>query len=214
MAKTKTINDLSDADLLTTLAETREELFNLRFQIVTGQLDNSARIGQVKKQVARLLTELRAREIAAAEAAGLQQLHLLIAREPRDLAESGWVLRKQSWARRLGADSSAAAWGPPRCASDALRCDAAYGMTEVIKVTNVMSAPQVPASTEKPHTAATNKPTQPGRGEPVATRREPPSTEGKPRPPRNAECVEALRRASLGDASPELIEKLKSPDCR
>ncbi len=68
MAKTKTINDLSDADLLTTLAETREELFNLRFQIVTGQLDNSARIGQVKKQVARLLTELRAREIAAAEA--------------------------------------------------------------------------------------------------------------------------------------------------
>ena len=68
MAKSKTITDLSDSDLLTTLAETREELFNLRFQLVTGQLDNSARIGQVKKQVARLLTELRAREIAAAEA--------------------------------------------------------------------------------------------------------------------------------------------------
>ncbi len=68
MAKTKTITDLSDADLLTTLAETREELFNLRFQLVTGQLDNSARISHVKKQVARLLTELRAREIAAAEA--------------------------------------------------------------------------------------------------------------------------------------------------
>jgi serine/threonine protein kinase len=153
-------------------------------------------------------------EIAGAESAGLQQLHLLIAREPRDLAESGWVLRKQSWLRRLGADNTAAPWGPPRCASDALRCDAAYGMTEVIKVTNVMSAPQGPASTEKPDLAATSKPAQPGRSEPATTRREAASTEGKPRSPRNAECVEALRRASLGDASPELIEKLKSPDCR
>jgi hypothetical protein len=144
----------------------------------------------------------------------VQQLHLLIAREPRDLAQSGWVLRKQSWVRRLGADNTAAAWGPPRCAPDATHCDAAYGMTEVIKVTNVMSAPQGSAGIEKPQTAATGKPPQPGRGEPAPTRRESASPEGKPRSPRNAECVEALRRASLGETSPELIEKLKSADCR
>ncbi len=51
------------------LAEAKQELFNLRFQHVTGQLDNYARIGQVRKEVARINTVLREREIAAAEAA-------------------------------------------------------------------------------------------------------------------------------------------------
>ena len=50
------------------LADGRQELFNLRFQHVTGQLDNSARLGQVKRQVARIHTLLREREIEAAEA--------------------------------------------------------------------------------------------------------------------------------------------------
>ena len=50
------------------LADARQELFNLRFQHVTGQLDNSARLGQVKRQVARIHTLLREREIEAAEA--------------------------------------------------------------------------------------------------------------------------------------------------
>ena len=49
------------------LAEARQELFNLRFQIVTGQLDNNARINQVKKDVARIHTILREREIEEAE---------------------------------------------------------------------------------------------------------------------------------------------------
>ena len=68
MAKSTALSDLADADLLEQLDETREELFNLRFQHVTGQLDNYARLKQVKKDVARLLTELRMREIEAAEA--------------------------------------------------------------------------------------------------------------------------------------------------
>ena len=51
------------------LSEAKQELFNLRFQNVTGQLDNSARIGQVRRQVARVRTVLRQREIEAAEAA-------------------------------------------------------------------------------------------------------------------------------------------------
>ena len=54
-------------ELESRLAESRQELFNLRFQIVTGQLDNNARINQVKKEVARIHTILREREIAEAE---------------------------------------------------------------------------------------------------------------------------------------------------
>jgi large subunit ribosomal protein L29 len=69
MAKTDlAVRDLPDHDLLERLTETKQELFNLRFQHVTGQLDNSARLGQLKKDIARINTELREREIAAAEA--------------------------------------------------------------------------------------------------------------------------------------------------
>lgn len=68
MAKAKKLAELSDADLLTRLEETSEELFNLRFQNATGQLSNVRRLSAVRKDKARVLTELRAREIAAAEA--------------------------------------------------------------------------------------------------------------------------------------------------
>jgi large subunit ribosomal protein L29 len=67
VASKKVLADLGDTDLLERLGESKEELFNLRFQLVTGQLENHSRLGQVKKEVARLLTELRAREIEAAE---------------------------------------------------------------------------------------------------------------------------------------------------
>jgi large subunit ribosomal protein L29 len=74
MAKTKeSLRDVSDAELFTKLAEAKEELFNLRFQNVTGQLENSSRLGIVRKQIARLNTELREREIAAAEALAAQE---------------------------------------------------------------------------------------------------------------------------------------------
>ncbi len=62
------IPDLSDDELVDRLAETKQELFNLRFQHVTGQLDNYARLKDLKREIARLHTERRAREIAAAEA--------------------------------------------------------------------------------------------------------------------------------------------------
>ena len=61
--------DLGDAELIERIAEEKDRLFKLRFQLATGQLENSARVGQTKKDIARLTTELRAREIAAAEAA-------------------------------------------------------------------------------------------------------------------------------------------------
>ena len=64
----KDLKDVNDGDLIEALNDSKEELFNLRFQLVTGQLDNYSRIKEVTKEVARAMTELRAREIAAAEA--------------------------------------------------------------------------------------------------------------------------------------------------
>jgi len=59
---------LEDTELATRYAETKAELFNLRFQLATGQLDNNARINQLRRQVARIATLIREREIAAFEA--------------------------------------------------------------------------------------------------------------------------------------------------
>ena len=63
--KAAEIHELSADDLQSKLKEAREELFNLRFQMATSQLDNTARVKQVKKDIARILTEMRARELSA-----------------------------------------------------------------------------------------------------------------------------------------------------
>ncbi len=74
MAKTSErlaeLRQLGDAELIERLGETRRALFNLRFQLATGQLDDSARLREVRKDIARLATFVREREIAAAEAQG------------------------------------------------------------------------------------------------------------------------------------------------
>ena len=61
--KPSEVRELTSEDLKTKLAENRAELFNLRFQMATSQLDNTSRATQVKKDIARILTEMRAREI-------------------------------------------------------------------------------------------------------------------------------------------------------
>jgi len=68
MARASELRELDDEELETRLREAKEELFNFRFQHVTGQLDNYARLGQVKRDIARMRTLLREREIAAYEA--------------------------------------------------------------------------------------------------------------------------------------------------
>jgi large subunit ribosomal protein L29 len=68
MAAKQGFRDLDDGSLIDRLRETKDELFKLRFQLATGQLSNYARIGEARRDIARLETELRAREIAAAEA--------------------------------------------------------------------------------------------------------------------------------------------------
>jgi large subunit ribosomal protein L29 len=69
MAKLGELRDLDDDELQTRLAEAKQELFNMRFELATGQRDNTARIGDVRRDIARIKTLLREREIAAAEAA-------------------------------------------------------------------------------------------------------------------------------------------------
>ena len=67
MAKDEHYRSLDDAALVQELAEVKDALFKLRFQNATGQLDDVSAIKKQRKQVARINTELRAREIAAAE---------------------------------------------------------------------------------------------------------------------------------------------------
>ena len=59
------IRELSAEDLQGKLKEARAELFNLRFQMATSQLDNTARVRLVKRDIARIQTEMRARELRA-----------------------------------------------------------------------------------------------------------------------------------------------------
>jgi large subunit ribosomal protein L29 len=61
------LRDLDSAELADKLDEAKEELFNLRFQLATNQLDNTARLRQVRREVARISTVLREQEIAAWE---------------------------------------------------------------------------------------------------------------------------------------------------
>lgn len=62
--KTSEIRDLPLEDIQERLTETKEELFNLRFQNVTGQLDNYKRLQELKKDIARIKTILRERELS------------------------------------------------------------------------------------------------------------------------------------------------------
>ncbi len=61
--KVAEIAKLSDSEVSEKIKEARTELFNLRFQLATGRLDNPARIKSVKKDIARLHTALRMREL-------------------------------------------------------------------------------------------------------------------------------------------------------
>ena len=63
--KTSEIRDLPYEELREKLAESKEELFNLRFQLATNQLDNTARLRQVRQDIARISTVMREQEIEA-----------------------------------------------------------------------------------------------------------------------------------------------------
>jgi large subunit ribosomal protein L29 len=65
--RTSEIRSLSDAEIARRLDEAYQEQLNLRFQLGTGQLRNTARLGQVRREIARLRTILRERQLAAAQ---------------------------------------------------------------------------------------------------------------------------------------------------
>ncbi|ATD71978.1 MULTISPECIES: 50S ribosomal protein L29 [Gordonia] len=60
------LRELNDADLVDRLKESKEELFNLRFQMATGQLDNNRRLRTVRREIARIYTVMRERELGLA----------------------------------------------------------------------------------------------------------------------------------------------------
>ena len=66
--KASEIREMSVEELQSKLTELKEELFNLRFQLAVNQLENSSRIGAVKKDIARVSTILRQRELSGTEA--------------------------------------------------------------------------------------------------------------------------------------------------
>ena len=69
------LRDLTYEELVEKLDEAKEELFNLRFQMATNQLDNTARLRQVRREVARIATLMREQEIEAWEAQQEEQDH-------------------------------------------------------------------------------------------------------------------------------------------
>jgi len=85
------ISQYDTEELERQLGDTRRELFNLRFQLATGQLDNFSRINHVRKDIARMMTELRNREIAEAEGLDFEELpsHLAAARRRQEDAALG-----------------------------------------------------------------------------------------------------------------------------
>jgi len=76
-SKAAELRELPDDELLARIDGAKEELFNLRFQLATGQLDNPTRIREVRHEVARIATGLREREIEA-------ELDAIAAAEPEE----------------------------------------------------------------------------------------------------------------------------------
>ena len=68
MTRASELRDLTDDDLEQRLVERRQELFNLRFQSVTGALENHARLRVAKREIARILTVVNEREAEKAKA--------------------------------------------------------------------------------------------------------------------------------------------------
>ena len=70
MANAHELDELNDVDLEAKLREAKEELFNLRFQAATGQLESNSRLRVVKKDIARIYTVVRERELGIRTAPG------------------------------------------------------------------------------------------------------------------------------------------------
>ena len=73
MATAHELDDLNNVDIESKLREAKEELFNLRFQAATGQLESHGRLRAVKKDIARIYTVVRERELGIRTAPGAKE---------------------------------------------------------------------------------------------------------------------------------------------
>ena len=73
MATAHELDDLNNVDIESKLREAKEELFNLRFQAATGQLESHGRLRTVKKDIARIYTVVRERELGIRSAPGADE---------------------------------------------------------------------------------------------------------------------------------------------
>jgi len=71
--KAHELDDMTDIDLEAKLREAKEELFNLRFQAATGQLESHGRLRTVKKDIARIYTVVRERELGIRSEPGTEE---------------------------------------------------------------------------------------------------------------------------------------------
>jgi large subunit ribosomal protein L29 len=71
-SKAHELDELTNADLETRLREAKEELFNLRFQSATGQLESHGRLRTVKRDIARIYTVVRERELGIRQTPGTE----------------------------------------------------------------------------------------------------------------------------------------------
>jgi large subunit ribosomal protein L29 len=74
MATAYELDDMTNVDLEAKLRESKEELFNLRFQAATGQLESHGRLRLVKKDIARIYTVVRERELGIRSAPGAEDI--------------------------------------------------------------------------------------------------------------------------------------------
>ncbi|MCW2669516.1 MAG: ribosomal protein [Frankiales bacterium] len=69
-SRTLELRELADEDIVIALRDAKEELFNLRFQVATGQLDNNRRLQTVRRDIARIYTVMRERELGIVRTGG------------------------------------------------------------------------------------------------------------------------------------------------
>ena len=69
-SRTTELRETGDEDLVIALRDAKEELFNLRFQVATGQLDNNRRLQTVRRDIARIYTVMRERELGIVRTGG------------------------------------------------------------------------------------------------------------------------------------------------
>ena len=122
--KTAEIRELPSEELQTRLDEVKEELFNLRFQHATGQLENYSRLGQLRKDVARLRSIQRERELGIGHEPAAEEVERGRRRREREKEEADAEPRRRRGLRRGRGEEEEAAAGEATEASEGTAAEA------------------------------------------------------------------------------------------